>query len=164
VRYVPEVTSVKSLALSLVLGLGSGCGSATTTAHDPVSNKSATDLDGSARYTLRARFRDASGLPLGTEVMSAGIPIGSVAGLEIHDGRAVVRFEIRHGVKVRDTSILSKRATSRPGLYYLDLDPGDESTSTRILSPDDFVPHVVELSEPGNLLPRINNNPLPRSP
>lgn len=127
----------------------------------------ATDPAGKNSYGLRARFRDASGLPAGSKVVVAGIPVGEIVSTQIDGRRAVVRFKIKKGITIYDSAIVYKKATSLLGNYYIEVDPGDPVTTSaedgaaithKILAPGDEVPHVVEATSPDQLLRRIEQS------
>jgi phospholipid/cholesterol/gamma-HCH transport system substrate-binding protein len=122
------------------------------------------DPAGEGSYALKARFRDASGLPAGSKVVVAGIPVGEIVTTEIAGRKAIVTFKIRKDIKVFDSAIVFKKATSLLGNYYLEVDPGDEKTisadgSQEIvhiqLKPGEEILRVVESTSPDQLLRRI---------
>jgi len=81
---------------------------------------------GKDNYTLFAKFRDASGLPLGTKVVIAGLPKGEVIGLEIEGRYAKVTFKIDNEITVWTSAVVVKKARSLLGDNYLEIDPGEE--------------------------------------
>ena len=81
---------------------------------------------GKDNYTLFAKFRDASGLPLGTKVVIAGLPKGEVIGLEIEGRYAKVTFKIDNEITVWTSAVIVKKARSLLGDNYLEIDPGEE--------------------------------------
>ena len=85
------------------------------------------DPAGKDNYTLFAKFRDASGLPVGSRVVVAGIPQGEVTKLEVEGRYAIVRFKVSKKVQVWSSGVVIKKATSLLGDNYLEIDPGDET-------------------------------------
>ena len=135
------------------------------------------DPAGKDSYTLFAKFRDASGLPVGSRVVVAGIPQGEVTKLEVEGRYAIVRFKISRKVQVWSSAVVIKKATSLLGDNYLEIDPGDETrqgpdgrTQTFFLlgpkcatytadrpksDPCRQVPNVIEATTPDMLMHRI---------
>lgn len=85
------------------------------------------DSAGKGSYVLFAKFRDASGLPIGAKVQVAGIPKGEVTSLRVDGRYALVSFRVSGEIKVWTSGIVTKKATSLLGDYYLEIDPGEES-------------------------------------
>ena len=122
-----------------------------------------SDPAGEESYGLKARFRDASGLPPGSKVVVAGIPVGEISSVSIEGRRAVVKFRIRRDIDVYDSAIVYKKATSLLGNYYIEVDPGEPVTTgsdglekTWVkLKDGDEIRTVVEATSPDQLLARI---------
>ena len=72
-----------------------------------------------------AKFRDASGLPKGSKVVVAGIPMGEVTKLSVEGRYARVEFKVRDDVTVYTSGVVIKKATSLLGDNYLEIDPGE---------------------------------------
>ena len=87
---------------------------------------------GSDTQTLFAKFRDASGLPIGSKVVIAGLPKGEVVGLEVEGRYAKVTFRLSNDIPVWSSAVVIKKATSLLGENYLEIDPGERQR----LSPD----------------------------
>lgn len=125
------------------------------------------DPAGSNNITLWARFRDASGMPVGSKVVVAGLPVGEITSLEIDGRYAKVRFKIRNDVPVWSSGVVFKKAASLLGDHYLEIDPGSTEgaaaepgtlgPATRLKSGDQIV-HVVEATSPDALLRRIDQS------
>lgn len=135
------------------------------------------DPAGKDNYILFAKFRDASGLPIGSRVVVAGIPQGEVIKLEVEGRYAIVRFKISKKVQVWSSAVVIKKATSLLGDNYLEIDPGDETrqgadgrTQTYSLlgpscptygddrpksDPCKQIPNVIEATTPDMLMHRI---------
>lgn len=76
-------------------------------------------------YTLEARFTNASGLILGSQVAVAGVTVGSVTGLKLgEDFSALVEFKLRKDVRLPSDSIASIRGHGLLGDKYIALAPG----------------------------------------
>jgi phospholipid/cholesterol/gamma-HCH transport system substrate-binding protein len=76
-------------------------------------------------YTLEARFANASGLILGSQVAVAGVTVGSVTGLKLGDDfSALVEFKLRKDVRLPSDSIASIRGHGLLGDKYISLAPG----------------------------------------
>lgn len=124
------------------------------------------DPAGSNNITLWARFRDASGMPVGSKVVVAGLPVGEITSLEIDGRYAKVRFKLRNDVPVWSSAVVFKKAASLLGDHYLEIDPGSPEGSaelgnlgpaTRLKSGDQII-KVVEATSPDALLRRIDQS------
>ena len=130
----------------------------------PVSNESPEpDNRPSDAYALWARFRDASGMPVGSRVVVAGLPVGEIIDLEIEGRHARVTFKIRGDIEIWSSGVVFKKATSLLGVHYLEIDPGeiqtkasDGTTLDNVLLVDgDQVPRVVETTSADQRLRRL---------
>ncbi len=123
-----------------------------------------TDPAGANSIELSARFRDASGLPVGSKVVVAGLPIGQVSGLSIEGRYARVKFRVRRDVAVWSSAVVFKKATSLLGDNYLEIDPGSEQSTDLDGKPavrlkhKDEIKRVVEATSPDQLLRRIEQS------
>jgi phospholipid/cholesterol/gamma-HCH transport system substrate-binding protein len=121
------------------------------------------DLAGDDSYWLKAKFRDASGLPVGSKVVVAGLPVGEITSLDPEGRFAVIKFRLKDQVTVWTSAVVYKKATSLLGNYYLEVDPGEEKTATpegepvihTKLKEGDEIKKVVEATSPDELLRRI---------
>jgi phospholipid/cholesterol/gamma-HCH transport system substrate-binding protein len=119
---------------------------------------------GDNSYTMWAKFRDASGLPVGSKVVVAGLPVGEISSLSIEGRYARVNFKVRKDVAVWGSSVVFKKSTSLLGDYYLEIDPGTEVAQGpdgteqhyERLGEGDQVPRVVESTSVDTLLRRID--------
>lgn len=75
-------------------------------------------------YQLSARFDDVAGLVDGDDVRLAGLPVGRVAGIDVEDGNAVVRFVVDGTVTLPADTAVSVRWRNLIGQRYLALRPG----------------------------------------
>ena len=124
------------------------------------------DPAGSDNITLWARFRDASGMPVGSKVVVAGLPVGEITSLQIDGRYAKVRFKIRADIAVWSSGVVFKKAASLLGDHYLEIDPGSAegaaetgelAPATRLKNGDQIV-RVVESTSPDALLRRIDQS------
>ena len=90
---------------------------------------------GTDTQTLFAKFRDASGLPIGSKVVIAGLPKGEVTGLQVEGRYAKVTFRLAREIPVWTSAVVIKKATSLLGENYLEIDPGEQKR----LAPDGTV-------------------------
>ncbi len=125
-----------------------------------------TKASGSSSMGLSALFRDASGLPVGSRVMVAGLPVGEISDLSIEGRYARVEFRIRDDVAIWDNSIVFKKSSSLLGSYYLEVDPGTPTSldsrgaqrvNTRLVD-GDTIDRVVEATSPDALMKRIEES------
>lgn len=135
------------------------------------------DPAGRDNYTLFAVFRDASGLPKGSKVVVAGLPVGQVIKLDVDGRYAHVEFRINDEITVYSSAVVIKKATSLLGDNYLEIDPGEpikqapdgsKQTFTQLGpkcasyneigpkgDPCRQIPNVVEATTPDQLIHRI---------
>jgi phospholipid/cholesterol/gamma-HCH transport system substrate-binding protein len=124
----------------------------------------ATNPAGDSTVTRWAKFRDASGLPIGSKVVVAGLPVGEINDLTIDGRYARVAFRMRADVKVWSGAVVFKKSTSLLGDYYLEIDPGaatdtgpDGAAIVNELLPDGAqILRVVESTSVDQLLRRID--------
>lgn len=115
---------------------------------------------------LGAVLRDASGMPVGSRVVVAGLPVGEITNLDIEGRYARVGFRVREDLTVWSNAIVFKKSSSLLGDYYLELDPGTPEsvdaggnlTTNRALGPNDTIATVVEATSPDELLRRIDES------
>lgn len=86
---------------------------------------------GSDSYVLSARFRDANGIAVGTDVRIAGIKVGSVTGLDLDPTsfQAKATFSVREDLKVPDDSDVKIASEGLLGGNYLEISPGASDTA-----------------------------------
>jgi phospholipid/cholesterol/gamma-HCH transport system substrate-binding protein len=97
---------------------------------------------------FHAVFTDASGLKKGVDVRAAGVTVGSVDAVDLHDdGTVVVTFDVPREVPLTTTTVARIRWANLTGDRYLDLSdiPADPSTSPRdkpgtLLAPGATIP------------------------
>ncbi len=135
------------------------------------------DPAGRNNYTLFAVFRDASGLPKGSKVVVAGLPVGQVIRLDVDGRYAHVEFRLSDDIVVYSSAVVIKKATSLLGDNYLEIDPGEPVKQGPTGTKETFfqlgpkcatypepppksdpcrqIPNVVEATTPDQLLHRI---------
>lgn len=129
-----------------------------------VTTSLGTDPAGDDSIELSARFRDASGMPVGSKVVVAGLPVGQISSLSIEGRYARVRFRLRREVPVWSSAVVFKKATSLLGDNYLEIDPGSEQSTDPDgkaavrLEHGDQILRVVEATSPDQLLRRIEQS------
>jgi len=82
-------------------------------------------------YMLKASFRSAQGVGIGTDVRMAGVKIGSVTGLNLNPKTffADATFSVRNGVDLPDDSTAVIASEGLLGGNYLELQPGGSLTN-----------------------------------
>jgi phospholipid/cholesterol/gamma-HCH transport system substrate-binding protein len=121
---------------------------------------------GSDNYVLWAKFKDASGLPEGSAVVVAGLPIGEISSLSIEGRYARINLRIRDDIKVWENAVVAKKATSLLGNYYLEIDPGGPESldaagkrvTHKVLASNEQIKKVVEATSPDQLMRRIEES------
>lgn len=81
---------------------------------------------GQAEYPLRASFRSADGVNVGTDVRLAGVKVGRVSSLSLDPQtfRAEAVFTVRDGLEVPDDSAVSISSEGLLGGNYVEILPG----------------------------------------
>ncbi len=124
------------------------------------------DPAGRNNMKLWAQLRDASGMPIGSRVVVAGLPVGEITSLTIDGRYARVKFKVRRDVPMWSSAVVFKKATSLLGDNYLEIDPGTPETTDpagavvkndRLVDGDQIV-RVVEATSPDQLLRRIEQS------
>jgi phospholipid/cholesterol/gamma-HCH transport system substrate-binding protein len=121
---------------------------------------------GESDFSVWARLDDAAGLPEGSQVVIAGLPVGQVSNLRI-DGRfARVTVQVRDDVVLWENAILFKKSSSLLGNFYLEIDPGtsemisamgERTPSTKLTSGSEIT-RVVEATSVDMLLRRLDES------
>lgn len=75
-------------------------------------------------YVLFANFDNVSGLKGGAEVQMAGVPIGKVRNIWLHNDRARVSLDIHQGVQVDNDAIASIKTSGLLGDKYVAIAAG----------------------------------------
>lgn len=120
---------------------------------------------GEDAYPLYAKFRDASGLPVGSQIVVAGLPVGEVTELSIEGRLARVDFVVRGDIVIWSNAVAYKKSTSLLGSYYIEIDPGgpvsENGTENYRLERGAQIPIVVEATTPDELFRRVGET-MPR--
>jgi len=86
----------------------------------------------SETYSIEARFSNAAGLIVGSEVSVAGVPIGSVTSMKLgKDFSALVAMRINKQFPVPSDSIASIRGHGLLGDKYVAISPGSEDDTIK---------------------------------
>lgn len=88
------------------------------------------------RYALHVTFDDVAGAKSGDDVKLAGVVVGSVTGIDVEQGRAIVRFEVDEDVELPVDTAVAVRWRNLIGQRYLSLTPG---SATEMLGDGDEV-------------------------
>lgn len=77
-------------------------------------------------YDVKASFRSAEGVSLGTDVRMAGVKIGSVTGMELNQTtfRAEVKVSIMDKVEIPDDSAIAVTSEGLLGGNFIEIIPG----------------------------------------
>jgi len=77
-------------------------------------------------YDVKASFRSAEGIALGTEVRMAGVKIGSVTGMELSPTtfRAELKVAIKKSVEIPDDSAIAVTSEGLLGGNFIEIIPG----------------------------------------
>lgn len=106
------------------------------------------------RFVTSALFRDASGLPVGSRVLIAGVTVGNIESLAIEGNAARVGLRLADHVVIWDDGWATKKSSSALGDNYVEIlpggpDPGDPVSAARPrrrLRSGEPIPRVVEAS------------------
>jgi phospholipid/cholesterol/gamma-HCH transport system substrate-binding protein len=97
-----------------------------------------------------ALFRDGSGLPVGSQVVIAGVRVGEIEALAVQNGLAKVSMRLRDDVVIWDDAFAAKRASSLLGDSYIEILPGGPIDTApadakwRRLASGERIPNVLE--------------------
>jgi phospholipid/cholesterol/gamma-HCH transport system substrate-binding protein len=122
----------------------------------------ATARDG---YKVYAYFNDALGLNEKSGVRSAGIDVGKIDKRTYDHGARKARIDLRmdQSIRLYSNAVVSKRAASLLGEFYLEVDPGTEYDNrggtqrrNRVLQDGDQILYVSEATNVGEILDQVN--------
>ena len=82
------------------------------------------ELIGGNVYEVIAQFNSASGLKPGSAVEIAGVEVGRVRAITLHEDRAAVRLAVNDNVKLYTDTIASIKTRGIIGEKFLALSPG----------------------------------------
>jgi phospholipid/cholesterol/gamma-HCH transport system substrate-binding protein len=115
------------------------------------------------RFTTFAMFRDGSGLPIGSQVVIAGVRVGEIHELSVEHGMARIGMRLRDDTVVYDDAWAAKRASSLLGDSYIEILPGGPAeddppgATHRRLASGEQIPHVLEAGSTERVLRQIQN-------
>lgn len=89
------------------------------------------------RDSYRAELADATGLRVNDAVKIAGVEVGSVTGIDVERGHAVVSFTVEEGTRLLDDTQAGVRWRNVLGQKYLYLYPGESGAP---MAPGDTIP------------------------
>ena len=104
---------------------------------------------GADRYRLAATFDDATNLRAGDPVRLSGVPVGSVAHVEVRAGAAWVEFDVDDTVSLPVDSEVAVRAQNLLNVRELVLTPGEQAEQ---LADGDEMANTSSAVELGNLI------------
>jgi phospholipid/cholesterol/gamma-HCH transport system substrate-binding protein len=116
-------------------------------------------------YKVYAFFNDALGLNEKSGVRSAGIDVGKIQSRVYDHGarKARVTLQMDQSLPLYANAVLSKRAASLLGEFYLEVDPGSEFDNrggtqrrNRRLKDGDQILYVTEATNVGDVLDQVN--------
>ena len=76
------------------------------------------------QYEIKAEFDNISGLEVGAPVEIAGVPVGSVSGIELKDPEAIVSLRLKKKIDIFDDDIASIRTKGIIGDRYVKISRG----------------------------------------
>ena len=82
------------------------------------------DVFGVRGYTIYADFPTVGGLKTGSVVEIAGVPIGRVESIQLHDYQARVAMSIRNGIAVQSDAIVAIKTKGLIGEKFVQINPG----------------------------------------
>lgn len=88
---------------------------------------------GSSNYRVLAQFSNAGGVTENADVSMAGVKIGKVEKIELHNGQALLTLSIRHDVKIEEDAIAGIKTKGIIGDKYVSINPG---ASDEYIKPD----------------------------
>ena len=103
-------------------------------------------------FHTHAHFRDAAGLPIGSQVVIAGVVVGEIDSLAIEGNQARIGMRLRDDVILWDDAYATRKASSVLSDNYVELSPGGPDASDpdsaarphRRLRPGEPIPRVIE--------------------
>ncbi len=86
------------------------------------------DLGERGGYTLEAVFISSAGLDPESVVLMAGIRVGRIESIRLHDGKALILMRIKDDIQVPDDSYISIQSKGFLGARFLEIYPGESSS------------------------------------
>jgi phospholipid/cholesterol/gamma-HCH transport system substrate-binding protein len=97
------------------------------------------ELLGNPGYSVIADFPSVGGLKSGSSVEIAGVEIGRVDGITLHEFQARVVMTIKHHVKLQEDAIASIKTRGLIGEKYIKINPGG---SEKLIKPNGKITEV----------------------
>ena len=91
------------------------------------------DIVGGDYAPVHAEFSSISGLKKGASVEIAGVEVGKVDAITLHEYKALVLMKVQKGVRLQEDTIASIRTRGLIGDKFVNLSPG---ASDRLIPPD----------------------------
>jgi phospholipid/cholesterol/gamma-HCH transport system substrate-binding protein len=119
---------------------------------------------GGSTYELNARFTNIGGLKTGSQVLIAGVPVGRVERIDLDPQyAAVVRMNLRQGVRVPSDTIASIKTSGLIGDKFIALAPGADSQN---ISPGGIITDTESAVDLESLISRfafgnVSSSPTP---
>lgn len=112
------------------------------------------DMAGNHGHHVYALFHDALGISERNRVLSAGLSVGQVEErkLDPRTGKAKVCLSLVPEFRIYENAIVSKKAVSLLGEYYLEIDPGSPAANIPEIRDGGEIKTVLEPTELSGLL------------
>jgi phospholipid/cholesterol/gamma-HCH transport system substrate-binding protein len=75
-------------------------------------------------YTVTARFDNAAGITKGTDVMVAGVPVGTVTKVKVHGNSVDATLSVNHSVQLPENTTAAVEVETLLGVVDVTLEPG----------------------------------------
>ncbi|QLY31022.1 MCE family protein [Nocardia huaxiensis] len=98
---------------------------------------------GVGEKTIKAEFAQTAGIKVGDKVDVSGVPVGTVADMELENDHVLISLSVKDSVKLGPDAHASIKMATLLGARFIDLDPGDGSglKGGRILKSNTSVPY-----------------------
>ena len=106
-------------------------------------------------YVVYALFTDGVGIAKHSQVRVAGIPVGTIEGIRLEQGKARIDVRMDKAVPLHADAAVAKVSSSLLGEYFLAISPGTDGTPQ--LQDGDQIPHVIEGVTTDNLMKRLSD-------
>ncbi len=106
-------------------------------------------------YVVWALMTDATGIAKRSQVRVAGIPVGTVSGIRLQDGKARVNLTIDKGVALYEDAAATKTMSSLLGEYFLTVYPGTEGRKK--LREGDQIKVFIEAASTDDILKQVGD-------
>ena len=90
------------------------------------------EILGMKGYDLVAIFSNSGGLKTGSSITIAGVDVGRIRKITLHDYQAEIEMNIRKDVKIQDDAIAAIKTKGLIGEKYIEISPG---ASDKIIPP-----------------------------